>query len=631
MRRWRLLWCAVLTALLPAPCGAQIADVLLAQGIRRSPSPEAEPAPTPSPPPAAADVPSAEPAPPPPAEEPLGFAGRSLTPGPTATSPDFVPILDRWRIGMPNWNRFDRAVDSPFARGRWWDPYNQNVLKSDYPIFGQDIFLNVSAILDTVVNFRSIPTPSNVSAARAGAFDFFGRGDQIFFSSYAIASIELFKGDSAFRPRDWEFRITPVFNVNYLSAEENGVVNIDVRRGTTRLDEYISLQELLVEYHLADLSPNYDFISTRAGIQLFQSDFRGFIFSDSQLGARLFGNFDANRYQFNAAYFRPLEKDTNSGLNRLFDFRGQNLFIANLFRQDLIWPGYTAMVNLHYLNDAGDTHFDRNGFLTRPAPIGTLAPKVVNAVWLGWNGDGHIGPLNITHAFYQVLGGQDDDPIGGQGQRLSAQMAAIELSMDFDWVRPKLSFFWSSGDPTPNDGVARGFDTIFDNPNFAGNGFSYWVRNGLPLTSTGLSLKGPFSLVPDLRSSKIEGQPNFINPGLFLLNFGVDLDLTPTLKSFINVNLLRFQTTKVLENLLFQSKIGHNIGIDYSVGMRWRPFLNDNVIISAGLAALQVGSGFQDLYSNTSFTFGANGLQRTTNSFPGGLLYSAFLAFTLTY
>ena len=87
----------------------------------------------------------------------------------------------------------------------------------------------------------------------------------------------------------------------------------------------------------------------------------------------------------------------------------------------------------------------------------------------------------------------------------------------------------------------------------------------------------------------------------------------------------------MLENLLFQSKIGHNIGIDYSVGVRWRPFLNDNVIISAGLAALQVGSGFQDLYSNTSFTFGANGLQRTTNSFPGGLLYSGFLAFTLTY
>jgi hypothetical protein len=252
-------------------------------------------------------------------------------------------------------------------------------------------------------------------------------------------------------------------------------------------------------------------------------------------------------------------------------------------------------------------------------------------VWLGWNGDGHIGPLNVTHSFYQVLGSQDDDPIGGQGQRLSAQMAAIELSMDFDWVRPKLSFFWSSGDPTPNDGVARGFDTILDNPNFAGNGFSYWVRNNLPLGNTALALKGAFSLVPDLRASKIEGQPNFINPGLFLLNFGVDLDLTPTLKSFINVNLLRFQTTKVLENLLFQKQIGHNIGIDYSVGMRWRPFLNDNVIISAGLAALQVGSGFQDLYSNTKFTFGANGLQRTTNSFPGGLLYSAFMAFTLTY
>ena len=195
-------------------------------------------------------------------------------------------------------------------------------------------------------------------------------------------------------------------------------------------------------------------------------------------------------------------------------------------------------------------------------------------------------------------------------------MAAIELSMDFDWVRPKLSFFWSSGDPTPRDSVARGFDSIVDNPNFAGNGFSYWVRQGLPLGNTALALKGPFSLVPDLRSSKIEGQPNFINPGLFLLNFGVDLDLTPPLKSLFNVNLWASRPRRCSRTCSSSSNIGHNIGIDYSVGMRWRPFLNDNVIISAGLAGLQVGSGFKDLYSNRKFTFGANGLERTKNSFP---------------
>ncbi len=53
----------------------------------------------------------------------------------------------------------------------------------------------------------------------------------------------------------------------------------------------------------------------RVGIQPFQSDFRGFLFQDSQLGVRLFGNRDNNRWQYNLAWFRRLEKDTNSGLN----------------------------------------------------------------------------------------------------------------------------------------------------------------------------------------------------------------------------------------------------------------------------------------------------------------------------
>ena len=65
------------------------------------------------------------------------------------------------------------------------------------------------------------------------------------------------------------------------------------------------------------LSDAYDFISARAGIQTFNSDFRGFIFFDQEPGLRLFGTLDSNRYQYNAAYFAMLEKDTNSGLNTI--------------------------------------------------------------------------------------------------------------------------------------------------------------------------------------------------------------------------------------------------------------------------------------------------------------------------
>ena len=44
------------------------------------------------------------------------------------------------------------------------------------------------------------------------------------------------------------------------------------------------------------------------GIQPFNSDFRGFIFNDTNLGARLFGNLGNNRYQYNLAFFDMLEK-----------------------------------------------------------------------------------------------------------------------------------------------------------------------------------------------------------------------------------------------------------------------------------------------------------------------------------
>jgi hypothetical protein len=568
----------------------------------------------------------------PPAERPLGAAGpTSVRPVPIQSSPDFVPIPDRWRLGLPDWNRYDRPVkDSPYEPGHWWDPYHQNILKGDYPILGQNIFMSVAAISDSLLEFRRIPLPSNVAADDPGRAEFFGKGDQLFFNHNLILSLEIFRGDTAFKPRDWEFRITPVFSVNYLDTRETGVVNVDVREGTTRVDTHLSLQELFVEYHLGDLSPHYDFISTRSGIQPFVSDFRGFIFSDNQLGFRLFGNLASNRNQFNAAYFYALEKDTNSGLNEIFHPRLQHIAIANFFRQDFLVPGYTLMFNFHYLNDRGEKHFDENGFLVRPAPVGTLDRKKIDAFWLGWNGDGHIGRLNLTHAFYWVLGREEQNPINGRNQDISAQMAAIEASVDLDWLRPRASFFWASGDPNPDDKSAKGFDSIQDNPFFAGGGFSYWIRQGIPLTGTGLELTGRNSILPALRSSKIEGQPNFVNPGIFQYNVGLDADITPSLKTFFNASYLRFHHTDVLEKLLFQPNIDKDIGVDVSLGMRWRPFLIDNVIVNAGVAFLHPLDGFKDVYTEETFKFGPGGLERK-RSFPYDLLYSAFLSVTLTY
>jgi hypothetical protein len=516
---------------------------------------------------------------------------------------DFVPMPDRWRIGFPDWRRYAGGpIDAPYRRGHWTSPFRQNLLKGDFPILGQNTFLDVSLISDTLVDFRYLPTPSGVSADRPGSETFFGRGEQLALDQFFTLSLDLFHGDTAYKPRDWAFRVTPVFNVNFLHTRENRIVDVDVREGTDRTDGQAALQELFAEKKLADVSPAYDFLSLRGGIQGFTSDFRGFIFTDNEPGLRLFGNSQSNRNQWNLALFSMLEKDTNSGLNTLRS-RGQEVAIANFYRQDFIRPGYTAQWSLHYSRDHGATHYDENGFLVRPAPLGRFAPQgsppahSLRTYTLGWTGDGHLRRVNVSHAFYQALGKDDLNQIAGRSLHVNAQMAALELSVDRDWLRYKASFLWASGDDNPRDGRGRGFDAIFDNPQFAGGVFSFWNRQGIPLTGAGVNLVSPFSLLPSLRSSKIEGQANFVNPGLFLYNLGVDAELTPRLRTSLNLNLLQFAKTQPLEVILNQNRIHRSIGWDASLGARYRPGLNDNVIFLLGVSALFPGRGFRDIYT----------------------------------
>ncbi|HEV3072974.1 MAG TPA: hypothetical protein VHB47_01045, partial [Thermoanaerobaculia bacterium] len=184
---------------------------------------------------------------------------------------DFQEFTDRWRVVLPPYE-----LTVPGSR---FDPYNQNRWKGDLPIRGQDLFLNLSAVADTLVEPRQLPTPSGVGSARPGSLQFFGRDGQLLATETIALSADLFKGDTAFRPIDWRIKASLVADVNYLRVAENGIVNPDVRQGTSRTDGFVAVQELFGELKLADLSPNYDFVSVRAGIQPFNSDFRGFLFT----------------------------------------------------------------------------------------------------------------------------------------------------------------------------------------------------------------------------------------------------------------------------------------------------------------------------------------------------------------
>jgi Carboxypeptidase regulatory-like domain len=534
--------------------------------------------------------------------QPIGNAGKKTVPSAPQTAADRKEVRDRWRIGFPEYDRYGdrgaRGRDIPFKKGHWWDPYNQSVLKGDYPIKGNETFFVFSAVSTSTVELRRVPTASGVSADDPRSAEFFGQPEQLAASETLQLSFELFHGDTTFKPRDWAIKISPTFRIpNYLNARENGVVNVDVRRGTNRTDSQVSFEEAFGEVKLADLSPNFDFISVRAGIQPFSSDFRGFIFSDNNLGARVFGSFDDNRYQYNAVYFSMLEKDTNSGLNR-FDTRHQNVYIANLFRQDFVRKGYTIQGSLHYNDDRASLKYDRNGFLVRPALIGDVRPHSIKVGYLGLSGDGHLGKLNLTHSYYHAFGRDDRNPIAGRSVRIKSNMAAAEASVDHDYLRFKGSFFFAQGDSNPTDQKATGFDAIFDDPNFAGGQFSFWNRNGIRLTQTGVGLVQPNSLLPSLRSSKTQGQANFVNPGIFIYNAGVDAEITQRIKAIFNVNYLRFHRTESLEYVLFQPGIRHDIGWDYSLGVAYRPLLINNVTITFGASTLQTGRGFRDIFTD---------------------------------
>src|ERR1700691_5826964 len=514
----------------------------------------------------------------------------------------FHPEPDRWSIAMPDWDRYGIGGEHPYVKGSRWDPFNRNKLKGDMPIIGKQTFLILTATSDTFLDGRRLPTPTDVSSARPGSSDFFGKGNQIFLDQTFAFSFDLFHGDTSFRPVDWRIRITPVVSLNYLDVQELGVVNVDVRKGTTRLDSHLGLQEAFAEVKLHDWGPNYDFGSVSAGIQACNSDFRGFLFVEEQPGVRLFGPLDSNRWQYNVAYFNFLEKNTNSGLNSMA-LRNQQVIIANAYRQDFLFPGYTAQLSVHYNKDDASIHYDDNGFLVRPAPIGavfssgTVRPHSVHAAYLGWTGDGHIGPLNLTHAFYQAFGNDSFNAIAGKAVTINAQMAALELSYDKDWFRIKSSVFYASGSANPSSSRARGFDSIDDFPEFAGGIFSLWNRESIRLTGSGVALNPGDSLLPDLRSNKDEGQANFVNPGIFLANIGAEFDLTPKLRGFANVNYLRFEHTETLEQILFQSPIHHSIGVDSSFGVRYRPPLTENISIAAGAAALIPDQGLRDIYT----------------------------------
>ena len=535
---------------------------------------------------------------------PEGRAGAVTPRGPRLKNPaspipkpslsDFqqsVPTPDRWGI-----------VDELGYSESLWDPYNRNPLKADRPV-GNEWFYNVAIISDSILELRDVPTPvGSSSTLNPGEIDVFGGQAQTLAVQNVAVEFVYYKGDTVFRPPDHEFRLTAALNVNHAILEEIQGVNADPRDGETRTDSQLGIQAAFYDKHLRNVSDRYDFDSLRVGIQPFNNDFRGFLFQDNQFGVRLFGIRDNNKWQYNLAWFRRIEKDTNSGLNDLGKgLRNDDVFVANLYRQDFPVLGFISQASILYnRNTEGDEfHYNENEFIERPASLGFEAPRNYDVLYLGYSGDGHFGRINVTTSNYFALGSESRGVFVTDPVDINAFFHASEISMDFDWFRPRVSFIYASGDSDPFDDVATGFDAVFENPIFAGTDTSYWNRQAVPLIGGGrVTISGRNSLLNSLRSSKEEGQSNFTNPGLVLLGVGADMDLMPSLRLSVSVNSLYFDKTQVLEAARNQPDIDKDIGLDASVSLTYRPLTSQNIVLRGSYATLLPSAGFDDLFPN---------------------------------
>jgi len=531
----------------------------------------------------------------------------ALRPPPPQAFPgmeDQLPVPDRWRL-----------IESlGVVKERWFDPYHQNTYKGDraidpakvpwLPIKGDDWFIVANAVSDTVFEPRTFPIPVGVQTTeRPGSLDVFGKDRSFVFAQTFIVGAALIKGSTAFKPPDIEYRVTLAYQANYVDVPERRVLDVRPSKASHRYDAFLGVQELFVDKHLGNTSDRYDFYSVRLGIQPFQSDFRGFLFNDSQLGLRFFGNRDNNRFQYNFAAFWRLEKDTNSGLNDITQTpRDDFVLTANLYRQDFPVVGLTSQVSVTYnMNrEKNDVQIDHNGFPVRPALLGDLRGREYDVVYLGYSADGRIGRINLTASFYAALGEDRNSFFTSKPAQIRAGFGAVELSYDVDWLRFRLSGLYATGDGDPYNDTEGGFDAIFENPIFGGADTSYWIRQTIPFAGGGrvISINGRNGILNSLRSSKEEGQSNFNNPGTVFVGVGADLDLTPEFRVSANANHLWFENTSSLQALRMEGSIPKDIGFDLSVATIWRPKATQNIVGRLSGAVLLPGKGFKDLFDN---------------------------------
>ena len=473
---------------------------------------------------------------------------------------DLEPDLSRWRLFEPQ-----GIGEKP--RSPLYDPYTPNVVKGDYPLFGDKIFLSATGVIDSFLEVKR-----NLDFFSAGRFRNVPYHEtNILGQMTGVLFLELFQGDTVFTPKDWAVRVAPV--IRFRCGDKNA---IDQGCG-----EYITMQEAFGELKLFEVGENFDATSARVGLQGFNSDFFGLIYNDVQPGIRIFSELERNQFKVNAAVFDRLNKEKLSALNELDKRRDHQVGILSLQWDDFIFPGFNILPNIVVNHDGAPGVANGQG--------GEL-----NAVYVGLSTNGRIERFNINSAFYWVGGTTARNTPNRLNQEISAGMAFVQVAYPINYMNPRFALAYATGDSNPNDKKARGFDSVFDNTAFAGGQFSYLFGEKIQLGNTTV-LRGN-SIFPSLRGANATSQ--FVNPGVLALNPGIDMVLTPKLLFEANYAYARFDDTSSLTALAAGRRVAHEIGHELNAGFTYRPLLNEQVILFAGGAVLFPGRGIKDTFGN---------------------------------
>ena len=476
-----------------------------------------------------------------------------------APPPDIIADADRWRRLEPQ--GLGLAPRSPL-----YDPYAPNMLKGDYPLFGDKVFFAGAATVDLFTDVkRNLDYFQNNRIRNVPFYD-----HNWFNQITSVLAAEIFHGDTVFAPKDWSIKVSGVgrWRCGDLNATDFGCG-----------DDY-RLLETFGEVKLFEIGNTFDPTSIRVGLQAFNSDFFGFIYNDAQPGARLFSEIARNQFKTNFAFFERLNQEKLSALKE-FKLRDHRIGVVSFQWDDFIFPGFNFLPSFVWSNDR--------------AP-GVLAGGTVDAFYLGFTTNGRIGRVNVNSAFYYVTGTTAHNTPNLKTQPIEAEFVFAQVAYPIEYWNPRFAIGWASGDPNKRDNVAQGFDSAFDNVNFGGGQFSYLFGEKIQLGATTV-LRGN-SIFPSLRGANATSQ--YVNPGVLAMNAGVDVAITPRVTAEANYNYVRFDNTATLTaNTKFKGRdVSKEVGQEFNGGLTWKPLLNEQLILFSGGAIFFPEGAVKDLFGD---------------------------------